>query len=372
MKRVPPFLGSHQAFCGTNELSGADLKVRVPFAPQSPNVPQKSPADSRSVPTRLLRGVWLLLIGPAFAGFGAIAVLVLSSKPFYGAPLIHPARITAWWSAVGSIIGVFALMQMVFIIAALYWFGLALINLAVLVLRSLRAPETRPAGSVRHLPGYRRMARALAGTSLAGAALFVGTSPSVADTSGESTGDPTPATTAPTTGPATTAPTIVPSAPDTQNIQPRLIPLDTRPAHPPPLKSESPGPEPRPAPTNGGPAPTPSATPSAQPAPTPSSTPATSAGPTAQPAPAPALGPAPAPVPSPATTPPLAAWTVRPGDDLWSIAEAVMAKHLGQPPSDAQIGPYWLQVIAANRSRLPDPRNPGLIFAGEVITLPPL
>ena len=57
---------------------------------------------------------------------------------------------------------------------------------------------------------------------------------------------------------------------------------------------------------------------------------------------------------------------------MWSISEAVVAKHLGRAPSDREIGPYWLQVVATNRGGLQDPRNPNLIFAGELIALPPL
>ena len=65
-------------------------------------------------------------------------------------------------------------------------------------------------------------------------------------------------------------------------------------------------------------------------------------------------------------------WAVRPGDNLWSISESVLQGRLGRQPSEAETGTYWLQVIAVNRPRLPDPRNPGLIFAGESVALPPV
>jgi hypothetical protein len=63
-------------------------------------------------------------------------------------------------------------------------------------------------------------------------------------------------------------------------------------------------------------------------------------------------------------------WMVRPGDNLWIIAEAVVAAHLGRSPSDQEIGPYWLSIIAVNRSRLPDPADPSLLFPGDTVVLP--
>jgi hypothetical protein len=61
---------------------------------------------------------------------------------------------------------------------------------------------------------------------------------------------------------------------------------------------------------------------------------------------------------------------VRPGDNLWFIAERTLAASWGRSPTDRQVGGYWLTVIAANRSRLPDPSDPSLLFAGDIILLP--
>lgn len=71
---------------------------------------------------------------------------------------------------------------------------------------------------------------------------------------------------------------------------------------------------------------------------------------------------------SPQATP--TAWTVRPGDSFWSEAEAVLLKAWGRPPTDAEIGPYWLTLIAANASRLLHPEVPDLIYAGQVFVIP--
>ena len=63
-------------------------------------------------------------------------------------------------------------------------------------------------------------------------------------------------------------------------------------------------------------------------------------------------------------------WTVRPGDHLWHIAHDTVAARLGHAPTDAQVIPYWEQLIKANLARLVDPENPDLIFPGQVFTLP--
>lgn len=65
-------------------------------------------------------------------------------------------------------------------------------------------------------------------------------------------------------------------------------------------------------------------------------------------------------------------WTVGPGDHLWGVAERTLAEAWGRPPGDAEVDPYWRAVIEANRDRLRDPANPDLVFAGQVLVLPPL
>lgn len=65
-------------------------------------------------------------------------------------------------------------------------------------------------------------------------------------------------------------------------------------------------------------------------------------------------------------------WTVGPGDHLWGVAERALAGAWGRPPSDGEVDPYWRAVIEANRDRLRDPANPDLVFAGQVLVLPPV
>lgn len=65
-------------------------------------------------------------------------------------------------------------------------------------------------------------------------------------------------------------------------------------------------------------------------------------------------------------------WVIEPGDHLWHVAESVLTDGLVRTPSDADIAAYWTVLIEANRSMLVDPSNPDLVFAGQVVTLPPL
>jgi hypothetical protein len=63
-------------------------------------------------------------------------------------------------------------------------------------------------------------------------------------------------------------------------------------------------------------------------------------------------------------------WTVQPGDCFWTIAEEVLQRAWGRKPKDAEIVPYWRQLIEANRAELADPNNDDLIFPGQVFTVP--
>jgi hypothetical protein len=59
------------------------------------------------------------------------------------------------------------------------------------------------------------------------------------------------------------------------------------------------------------------------------------------------------------------------GDNLWSIAAAHLTNVRGERPHAREIAPYWRALIDANRSVLPDPDNPDLLFPGVQLTLPP-
>jgi hypothetical protein len=64
-------------------------------------------------------------------------------------------------------------------------------------------------------------------------------------------------------------------------------------------------------------------------------------------------------------------WTVEPGDSFWLVASSHLAELRGEEPSDREVTRYWLDLIEANRSTLPDPLNPDLLFPSAVLVLPP-
>lgn len=68
--------------------------------------------------------------------------------------------------------------------------------------------------------------------------------------------------------------------------------------------------------------------------------------------------------------PALDRWTVKPGECFWTIADDVLAQHLGRAPTDAEIVPYWRRLIEANRSELAHRDNPDLIFPAQVFVVP--
>ena len=70
----------------------------------------------------------------------------------------------------------------------------------------------------------------------------------------------------------------------------------------------------------------------------------------------------PSPPPEPAQR-----YVVRRGDNLWRIAAAYLEAH---PDATERIGSYWRRLIEENRARLRS-GNPNLIYAGEVLVLPP-
>lgn len=70
----------------------------------------------------------------------------------------------------------------------------------------------------------------------------------------------------------------------------------------------------------------------------------------------------------PSTIPPT--HTVQPGEHLWEIAEKTLETALARDVTDAEVDPYWRQVVEHNRSDLPDPSDPSLLFSGQTIHLP--
>jgi len=62
--------------------------------------------------------------------------------------------------------------------------------------------------------------------------------------------------------------------------------------------------------------------------------------------------------------------TVRSGESLWRIASQRLELAIGRSPTDAELVPYWRELIEANRDRLPDRDDPDLILPGQKLLLP--
>ena len=63
-------------------------------------------------------------------------------------------------------------------------------------------------------------------------------------------------------------------------------------------------------------------------------------------------------------------WEVVDGDHFWSIAETVLTTTWERPPTDAEVTPYWRQLVDANRDALLPPHDPDLIHPGQQFTIP--
>lgn len=62
--------------------------------------------------------------------------------------------------------------------------------------------------------------------------------------------------------------------------------------------------------------------------------------------------------------------TVRSGESLWRIASQRLQLAIDRPPTDAELVPYWRELIEVNRDRLPDRDDPDLILPGQELLLP--
>jgi hypothetical protein len=327
--------------------------------------------------------------GPRFARHFLLVALAVGSLYLVGRnglappPLTHPARLPAWWAGKGPVVAVFSAARVALLAAGTYWL---VILAAVAVFGTLSPSRLTRAVPGKPLIGARRAVRLALGASALGSVL-AGSSPPVFASA------PTPTGSAPTlTNLAAPAPAIAPGTPTAPTPAP---PVPTAPTTAPPTATTAPD-----TPLAAGPAPAARPAP-ASPAPTPGrdlapSSPTETPAPPISPAQTPGAAtetPAAAPTGSTTTTTGTAgaggaggsgrsgrsggsggsetgSWIVRPGDNLWFIAERTLAAAWGRAPTDRQVGRYWVSVIAANRSQLPDPSDPSLLFPGDLILLP--
>lgn len=84
------------------------------------------------------------------------------------------------------------------------------------------------------------------------------------------------------------------------------------------------------------------------------------------------VGSTPRPSPPSAVPPDVTGATVdvSPGDSFWRLAEETLASAWGRAPGDAEIDPYWRDLVELNRHRLLEPGNPDHLVPGQVLELP--
>ena len=60
------------------------------------------------------------------------------------------------------------------------------------------------------------------------------------------------------------------------------------------------------------------------------------------------------------------------GDHFWSIAEDILSEHWGRAPTDAELTPFWADMVELNKDRLLPPNDPDLIYPEQRFVIPPL
>ncbi len=57
-------------------------------------------------------------------------------------------------------------------------------------------------------------------------------------------------------------------------------------------------------------------------------------------------------------------------DHFWALAEQALTDAWGRAPSDAELTPYWAEMVEANVDRLAPPEDPNLIYPGQSFVVP--
>jgi LysM repeat protein len=326
-------------------------------------------------PARTARQLLPLLAWVAALGL-AIGLLLLMGRGGLSTPsVLEPSAWPAWATGRDPLEVAFAVLRLVGLAAAWYLLGVTTIGTAARLLRWGRLVD---AADILTVPSVRRLLQTALGLGLATAAVTGTTMSPVGASSSpgpvvaaQHAAEIIPVVSGPV-APATS--TQVPPGVSAQALSPLVtdvLPETSAQALPPPAVPTSPALSTQ-LPLKGSGQALP---PLAVPAPLGIETP-TPAPPT--PAPPAVSAPAPQPVSAPvsAVQTQLSAsqergtYVVQHGDHLWGIAEKTLEKTWGHSPTDAQVIPYWEQLISTNRAALIDPGNPDLILPGQTFTLP--
>ena len=313
--------------------------------------PGPAPVDGGSptiVRTARLLVSWLALVAIT------LTLYLLGRNSLGAPPLAHPDRVPTWWYERGAVVATFALLRMVLLGIGCYLGALWTVALAAAAWR-----DGRPMRALCRcrFPGASRVTRAVLGVSALGAMTVAHAGPSFATGPG---GGSSTTSTAPAEAAA--------GAPVLRYAGAIAAPV-LRVVGPPRPAGVASHREPRPPPAGTHPV---RLEPHRRRTPRPAAGSAVAPSPSSPPAPPPWV-PAPG-VPAPGVPAPSAhqarTWTVHPGDDLWSIAEATLTRAWGYPPHPTDLARYWWRVLQINRGALPNPADLNLLFPGDQIVLP--
>jgi hypothetical protein len=59
------------------------------------------------------------------------------------------------------------------------------------------------------------------------------------------------------------------------------------------------------------------------------------------------------------------------GESFWSIATSIADTRAGGHATVQAVDALWRALIAANLDKLPNPKNPSLLYVGTILSIPP-
>ncbi len=74
----------------------------------------------------------------------------------------------------------------------------------------------------------------------------------------------------------------------------------------------------------------------------------------------------------PSSTEGVPAVEVDEGDHFWKLATQTLSDAWGRQPTDGEVSPYWVDMVAANGGRLLPPEDPDVVYPGQWLEVPPV
>ncbi len=74
----------------------------------------------------------------------------------------------------------------------------------------------------------------------------------------------------------------------------------------------------------------------------------------------------------PSSTDGVPAVEVDEGDHFWKLATQTLSDAWGRQPTEEEVSPYWVDMVAANGGRLLPPEDPDMVYPGQWLEVPPV